>query len=118
MEGSNLSRSAGRNGSHDTGRHDSAPAASMAPALGSGIAGIALAALEAELAYRGPERRSGPGAGLAKLLASVLDEVDYGLVLIAADGHVVHANHAARVELAGAKTLQLVGRRLSGRSAV
>ena len=36
----------------------------------------------------------------------------------AADGHVVHANHAARVELAGAKSLQLVGRRLSGRSAI
>ena len=120
MEGSDLGRSNGRNGSLDTGRtarpNDGAPAASMAPALGSGIAGIALAALEAELAYRGPERRSGPGAGLAKLLASVLDEVDYGLVLIAADGHVVHANHAARVELAGAKSLQLIGRRLSGRS--
>jgi len=121
MEGSDFSRSSGRNGSHDTGRsgarpNDGAPSASMAPALSSGIAGIALAALEAELAYRGPERRSGPGAGLAKLLASVLDEVDYGLVLIAADGHVVHANHAARVELAGAKSLQLVGRRLSGRS--
>jgi len=123
MEGSDLSRPGGRNGSHDTGRftgarpNDGGPAGSVAPALGSGIAGIALAALEAELAYRGPERRSGPGAGLAKLLASVLDEVDYGLVLIAADGHVVHANHAARVELAGAKSLQLVGRRLSGRSA-
>ena len=123
MEGSNLSRSAGRNGSPDAGRasgarpNDGTPSASVAPALSSGIAGIALAALEAELAYRGPERRSGPGAGLAKLLASVLDEVDYGLVLIAADGHVVHANHTARVELAGAKSLQLVGRRLSGRSA-
>src|ERR1700754_4855438 len=121
MEGSDFGRSAGRNCSHDTGRaarpNDGTPSASMAPTLGSGIAGIALAALEAELAYRGPERRSGPGAGLAKLLASVLDEVDYGLVLIAADGHVVHANHAARVELAGAKSLQLVGRRLAGRSA-
>ncbi|HYP34032.1 MAG TPA: helix-turn-helix transcriptional regulator [Burkholderiaceae bacterium] len=118
MEGSDLSRPAGRNGSHDTGRYAAArPNDGAAAGSASGIAGIALAALEAELAYRGPERRSGPGAGLAKLLASVLDEVDYGLVLIAADGHVVHANHAARVELAGAKSLQLVGRRLSGRSA-
>jgi DNA-binding CsgD family transcriptional regulator len=89
----------------------------MAPPLSPGAARIELEALEAELAYRGPERRNGPGAGLAKLLASVLDEVDYGLVLMAADGHVVHANHAARVELAGAKTLQLNGRRLVGRSA-
>jgi DNA-binding CsgD family transcriptional regulator len=78
---------------------------------------IELAALQAELAYRGPERRNGPGAGLAKLLASVLDEVDYGLVLMAADGQVVHANHAARVELSNAKSLQLNGRRLVGRSA-
>ncbi len=77
---------------------------------------IDLDVLEAELAYRGPERRNGPGAGLAQLLASVLDEVDYGLVLIAADGHVVHANHAARTELAETKSLQLVGRRLVGRS--
>jgi len=77
---------------------------------------IELGALEAELAYRGPERRNGPGAGLAKLLASVLDEVDYGLLLIAADGHVVHANHAARVELAQTKSLQLSGKRLVGRT--
>ncbi|MFL6697417.1 MAG: helix-turn-helix transcriptional regulator [Vitreoscilla sp.] len=91
--------------------------ASMAPQSSLGAARIELDALEAELAYRGPERRNGPGAGLAKLLASVLDEVDYGLVLMAADGHVVHANHAARVELAEARSLQLNGRRLVGRSA-
>lgn len=92
--------------------------ASTAPSAALSPDRLELEALQAELAYRGPERRNGPGAGLAKLLASVLDEVDYGLVLMAADGHVVHANHAARVELAGAKSLQLVGRRLSGRSAV
>ena len=122
MEGSDFTRSAKRLGGRDNTRppvampNDGMPAASTAPAMSMAIAGIELAALEAELAYRGPERRNGPGAGLAKLLASVLDEVDYGLVLMAADGHVVHANHAARVELAGAKSLQLVGRRLIGRS--
>src|SRR5579862_9803731 len=126
MDGSESTRSARRLALREGARHVTAlsgegvpgavvPApASLAP---SSMARIELAALEAELAYRGPERRNGPGAGLAKLLASVLDEVDYGLVLMAADGHVVHANHAARVELAGAKSLQLVGRRLSGRSA-
>jgi DNA-binding CsgD family transcriptional regulator len=118
MEGSDLTRSAKRYDAGDSARMavsdpaGGAPSASMASA-----ARIELDALEAELTYRGPERRNGPGAGLAKLLASVLDEVDYGLVLMAADGHVVHANHAARVELAGAKSLQLTGRRLSGRSA-
>jgi len=124
MEGSDLTRSAKRHNGRDeatapvTKPDDGrATPAAMAPPLSPGAARIELEALEAELAYRGPERRNGPGAGLAKLLASVLDEVDYGLVLMAADGHVVHANHAARVELAGAKTLQLNGRRLVGRSA-
>jgi DNA-binding CsgD family transcriptional regulator len=86
---------------------------------------LELEALESELVYRGPERRNdryrgperrGPGIGLAKLLASVLDEVDYGLLLIAADGHVVHANHAARMELAEARPVRLQGRRLVGRT--
>jgi len=123
MEGSETTRSATRQGARDKARlavsipDDGAPSASMAP-MALGAERIELEALEAELAYRGPERRNGPGAGLAKLLASVLDEVDYGLVLMAADGHVVHANHAARVELAGSKSLQLSGKRLTGRSTV
>ena len=50
------------------------------------LGNVELAALDTELAYRGPERRSGPAASLAQLLACVLDEVDYGLLLIAADG--------------------------------
>ncbi len=77
---------------------------------------LKLDVLEAELAYRGRERRHGSCGGLAKLLASVLDEVDYGLVLIAADGHVVHANHAARTELVQTKSFELVGRHLVGRT--
>jgi len=71
-----------------------------------------LAALDTELAYRGPERRTGPAAGLAQLLACVLDEVDYGLLMLSADGVVVHANHAARQELATLPSLRLAGRRL------
>jgi DNA-binding CsgD family transcriptional regulator len=110
MEGAQFQRSSHRDMA-DAGGSCAAKAAAISAAR------IELAALEAELAYRGPERRSGPGAGLAKLLASVLDEVDYGLVLMAADGRVVHANHAARVELANAKSLQLDGGRLVGRSA-
>ncbi len=124
MEATELTQLARRNGARDSARlsvvvaDDGAPSAPLAPPMASASPRSDLDALEAELAYRGPERRNGPGAALAKLLASVLDEVDYGLVLMAADGHVVHANHAARIELSGAKSLQLIGRRLSGRSAV
>jgi DNA-binding CsgD family transcriptional regulator len=122
MEGSDLTRSAKRHHGRDEAVHavakpDDERSGPMVPQMSPGAARIELDALEAELAYRGPERRNGPGAGLAKLLAAVLDEVDYGLLLMAADGHVVHANHAARVELAGARSLQLNGRRLVGRSA-
>ncbi len=127
MEGSRTSRPAKRAGARETASAGSGTpeAATRTGAAGHADIGvhsdlaqarIGLDVLEAELAYRGPERRNGPGAGLAQLLASVLDEVDYGLVLIAADGHVVHANHAARTELAETKSLQLVGRRLAGRS--
>jgi DNA-binding NarL/FixJ family response regulator len=68
-------------------------------------------------AYRGPERRTGPSAGLAQLLASVLDEVDYGLLMLSADGVVVHANQAARAELEATTSLRLAGRRLVSRTA-
>jgi DNA-binding CsgD family transcriptional regulator len=81
------------------------------------LGNIELAALDTELAYRGPERRSGPAASLAELLACVLDEVDYGLLMLSADGLVVHANHAARTELASTTSLCLAGKRLVSRTA-
>jgi DNA-binding CsgD family transcriptional regulator len=81
------------------------------------LGNIELAALDTELAYRGPERRSGPAASLAELLACVLDEVDYGLLMLSADGLVVHANHAARTELASTTSLRLAGKRLRSRTA-
>ena len=40
-------------------------------------------------------------------LAAALDEIDYGLVLLDADTHVVHLNQAARVELDGPHPLLL-----------
>ena len=81
------------------------------------LGNIELAALDTELAYRGPERRNGPAASLAQLLACVLDEVDYGLLMLSADGVVVHANHAARTELESTTSLRLSGRRLLSRTA-
>ena len=74
-----------------------------------------LAALESELAYRGPERRGATNAGLVRLMASVLDEIDYGLMLLSADGLVVHANHAALREMGSTHPLELRSRRLRSR---
>lgn len=79
------------------------------------IMNLELAALEVELAYRGPERRGGENAGLVRLMACVLDEVDYGLMLLSADGVVVHANHAALRELSSTHPLELCSRRLRTR---
>ena len=42
-------------------------------------------------------------------LALMLDEIDYGMLLLADDSTVVHANHAARSELDASHPLQLIG---------
>ncbi|MFO1338050.1 MAG: LuxR C-terminal-related transcriptional regulator [Burkholderiaceae bacterium] len=76
---------------------------------------LELAALESELAYRGPERRGGEAAGLVRLMACVLDEVDYGLMLLSSSGLVVHANHAALRELGSSHPLEIRSRRLRAR---
>ena len=61
--------------------------------------------------YAGPERRT----GLA-WLAATLDEVDFGMLLLTDTDHVVHVNHAARVELDGEHPLQMLGRVLRART--
>lgn len=73
---------------------------------------VAMAAANA--GYRGPERRSSASQG-SRWLALMLDEIDYGMVLLADDGHVLHVNHAARTELDGEHPLQLQGRELRAR---
>ncbi len=45
-------------------------------------------------------------------LARMLDEIDYGMLLVAADGQVLYLNHCARHELDGQHPLQLLGRTL------
>jgi DNA-binding CsgD family transcriptional regulator len=51
-------------------------------------------------------------APLSRLLARALDEVDYGIVLLDAGGHVLHLNHRARQWLDGGDALQMLGRQL------
>ena len=64
--------------------------------------------------YRGPERRTHAGP-LTGLLAAMLDEIDYGMLLVAEDQHVLHANHVARAELDALHPLQMIGRGLRAR---
>ncbi len=51
----------------------------------------------------------------ARCLALTLDEIDYGVLLLADDGQVLHANHMARSELDAGHPLQLLGRELRAR---
>lgn len=67
--------------------------------------------------YLGPERRAGapPGQASIALYASMLDEVDYGLLLLSPAGQVLHANHAARTELDEQHPLRRLGGMLGAR---
>ncbi len=69
-----------------------------------------LAAAAPALSYNGPERRTGRA-----WLAATLDEVDFGMLLLTDTDHVVHANHAARIELDGEHPLQMFGQVLRAR---
>jgi DNA-binding CsgD family transcriptional regulator len=51
-------------------------------------------------------------APMRRLLARALDEVDYGILLLRADGEVLHHNHRARQWLDSRQALRLVDGRL------
>lgn len=65
-------------------------------------------------AFRGPERRRA-GAQATRCLALMLDEIDYGMLLVGDGGQVLHVNQTARAELDAAHPLQLLGRELRAR---
>ena len=88
--------------------------ASARPPLG--LPAAALASHPSSTGYRGPERRSSSAQG-ARWLALMLDEIDYGMVLLSEAGQVLHVNHAAKAELDGDHPLQLQGRELRARLA-
>ncbi len=67
-----------------------------------------------QAAYRGPERRAAASQG-ARWLALMLDEIDYGMVLLGDSHQVLHVNHTARADLDGDHPLQLHGRELRAR---
>jgi DNA-binding CsgD family transcriptional regulator len=61
--------------------------------------------------YSGPDRRAAAAASsaLGHCLTCMLDEIDYGMLLVTADAQVVYLNHAARLELDGEHPLQMLG---------
>ena len=84
------------------------------PMTASCFAPIMMPASDDAPGYRGSERRTATSM-LWRWLAATLDEVDYGMLLLADGGHVMHVNHAAQTELDARHPLQLLGRELRAR---
>jgi len=61
--------------------------------------------------YNGPERRAAAAVNseLSQCWTRMLDEIDYGMLLVVADAQIVYLNHAARQELDGDHPLQMLG---------
>ncbi len=64
--------------------------------------------------YNGPERRAAPSP-VSRWMTMMLDEIDYGMLLLTDDAEVVHVNFTARQELDAGHPLQLQGRQLRAR---
>jgi DNA-binding CsgD family transcriptional regulator len=59
-----------------------------------------------------PQAAAAAFAAQPQWLARMLDEIDYGMLLVADERTVLHANHAARAELDDQHPLQLLGSEL------
>jgi hypothetical protein len=68
-------------------------------------------------AYRGPERRNATTPSIARWLSLMLDEIDFGMLLLSDEGEVMHVNHAARADLDDGHPLQMRGGHLVARDA-
>lgn len=66
--------------------------------------------------YCGPERRTGPTPA-ARVLSMMLDEIDYGMLLLSDEGVLSHLNRAARADLDDEHPLRYEGGRLCARHA-
>lgn len=68
------------------------------------------------LRYSGPERRQSEGSAMWNLLTALLDEIDYGILLVSQVDKVIHANQAACVRLAEGQPIEIKGGRLMARN--
>lgn len=64
------------------------------------------------LRRRSDKYGSGRPDGMQSLLMSALDEIDYGMIMIDAQGRICHANHLARTEMGRQEHLYMDGDRL------
>ncbi len=80
------------------------------------VAGPSRVAANGPVTYRGPERRS-PAGPVQRWLAMLIDEIDYGMVLLTEDAGVAHVNHMARLTLEADHPLILQDGQLHARSA-
>ncbi|WP_395701101.1 helix-turn-helix transcriptional regulator [Aquabacterium sp.] len=84
------------------------------PGLGFDPAG-ALPLLRERGYYSGPERRNAAATLQMRRMAQMVDEVDYGMLLLSDESRVTHANRAARRDLDDTHPLLLAGGELRGR---
>jgi DNA-binding CsgD family transcriptional regulator len=66
--------------------------------------------------YAGPDRR-GRGGDAGAWWQGMLDEIDYGLLVVGSDGQVIYMNHAARLELDDGHPLHVLGHALCAQRA-
>lgn len=69
-----------------------------------------------DLFFHAERTQSVPDSLGQDLLLRVLDEVDYGLLVIDAQGHIRHANHLARHEMSTGRVIVTHSRSLLGRN--
>jgi DNA-binding CsgD family transcriptional regulator len=79
---------------------------SMFEAVSSQPVSSSIAQHAKPLRYNGPERRTASQA-LGRFVPDMLDEIDYGMLLVSGEAQVQYLNHAARLELDAQHPLQL-----------
>lgn len=65
--------------------------------------------------YKGPDRRE-PALSRSAAIALAMDELDHAMLLLDHEGHIVHRNYLAMVELDDKHPLCIKGRELVGRN--
>ncbi len=85
-------------------------AAAMLP--GSALGRIGAGPFDDGFGQRPPAIDRRPGGQFSQWLTRMLDEIDYGMLLVSAEAQVLYVNHAARHEMDEEHPLQLLGHAL------